>query len=130
MTNAAAKKLITFYFNRWSYRMGLKWWTLTLKLLEDPEELRRVLSTYKEDEVTLGETFSDWRYMTATLYFNVPALATRSESMIERVVIHELGHCLVNEARENEQHHEERVVATLVNAFKWTEEDVLKTKKK
>ena len=38
---------------------------------------------------------------------------------IERVVIHELMHVLVNEIREGELHHEERVATQLQKAFSW-----------
>jgi len=46
-------------------------------------------------------------------------MKTMDGDEIERAVVHELCHILVNEMREDEIHHEERVVTGLQKAFMW-----------
>lgn len=117
-----ARKLIDRYMNKWTYCMGLGWWRVDgyyLKGKEAKKEFPR-----NGQDTTLARAYADWRYSIASVYFNMPAIKGMEPKEIENMVIHELCHVLVNEMREGELHHEERVVTTLTKAFLWTDEGV------
>jgi predicted SprT family Zn-dependent metalloprotease len=63
-----------------------------------------------------------WMYLTARIQVNLLALEYIDNDDLEDVAVHELCHILVNEMREGELHHEERVVTWLTKAFFWVEE--------
>jgi len=115
-------KYIRKLFDKWTYRLGLRWWSLCLVYKEDPQDIIETFG-HVENSIVIAKTFCDWRYGTATIYFNLPKLKQMSKEDIEHVIIHELCHILVNEMREGEIHHEERVVTGLTKAFLWTEKD-------
>lgn len=114
---------IRFYIDKWLKPLGLLWWKVDIAFIDDPKELNQK-EFYRDDDIVLARTFADWRYGTATIYFNVPAFEELSQTDIEMAVVHELVHILVNEMREGELHHEERVVTGLTKAFLWTIEGV------
>ena len=62
-----------------------------------------------ENEVVYAEVQSDWRYLSAAIKFNMPALAGQTDEEIEIKVVHELCHILICEMREDGVDHEERV---------------------
>jgi len=109
------------YIDKWLKPLGLLWWKITIVYLDDPKELAQK-EFYRDDETVLARTYSDWRYGTATIYFNMPAFDGMDDAEVENTVVHELAHILVNEMREGEMHHEERVVTGLTKAFLWTRE--------
>jgi predicted SprT family Zn-dependent metalloprotease len=116
------KKVIAQSLNKWIYRLGLRWWTVNVYWYKKPKQVKRFFGKRK-DETVLARTFSDWRYGTAEIHFNLPAFECMTDDEIESVIIHELCHVLVNEMREGEIHHEERVVTQLQKAFCWTVAD-------
>ena len=111
--------------NTWIYRLGLKWWEVTLNFVTDKTEAYKMFG-YDQESIVMARSYPDWRYMTCTIYFNIPAMKSKTEDEIEKIIIHELCHALVNEMREGHIDHEERVVTTLTKAFLWTEADCLK----
>jgi len=102
---------------QWRVPLGLKWWTIKCRYFDDPERFEKENGWH-----ALARTYADWRYMTASIEFNVPACEQQSERDLEDVVVHELCHILVNEMREGEIHHEERVCTRLAQAFQWTKQ--------
>lgn len=110
----------------WVYRLGLKWWEVTINYISDAQEIIKMFRI-AEDEIVVARTFADWRYATCNIYFNLPTLKSLSVRDVEKVIIHELCHVLINEMREGGIDHEERVVTTLTKAFLWTEADCLST---
>jgi len=119
------KKLILKYFYLWQLRLGLKWWVIDLCFHRDPATIIERFSNPGDGEgVTLAMTTVRWQYLTATIEFNLPSWKGLSEKSIEHHILHELCHILVNEMREGEIHHEERVVTGLTDAFLWTEENI------
>lgn len=66
-----------------------------------------------------GTCDADWKYMQATLHFGIPMCSVLSHDNLERVVIHELLHAIVNEMRQNGIEHEERVVSHLERVIKY-----------
>ena len=56
-----------------------------------------------------------------SILLNGKVLDGMTPQQIERIAVHELCHILVNEMRESEMCHEERVVTMLTKAFLWVE---------
>lgn len=121
--------LIQQYAKRWTYRLGLRWWKIDLEFMDDPDS---ILAEFARDEnkTCLATTYTEWCYTAAHICFNVPAWCKLDEGEFERMLLHELCHILVNEMREGEMHHEERVVSHLQRAFMWTEVDVTSPEKR
>ena len=126
MKQKEAIALIKEYSSRWSHRLGLGWWWIDLVFYDDPDTILDHFGN-DGDKTVLAQTFVEWKYGTAKILFNAPAWKKLDKEAIERAVLHELCHILVNEMREGELHHEERVVTGLQKAFMWTEADVIKT---
>lgn len=78
---------------------------------------------------------ADWRYMHATITFscarlwdhwNETTMLPEDPEFIEYLIIHEIGHVLINEMREwdgskpETMGHEERVVSRMAKAFQYT----------
>jgi hypothetical protein len=100
---------------------GLLLWEITFIYYGDPADIVEHF-TSDNDKIVAARTTADWRYLTAKIIVNVNALTDMDETNIESMVIHELCHILVNEMRESDLHHEERVVTGLARAFMWTAE--------
>jgi len=120
------KKLLKKAIRRWTYRLGLRWWHVTFVLTSNKKLIKDVFKDkdVKKGRRIIGRTFANWMYKTATIYINVPALKGRTERFLEEVIVHELMHALVNEMREEDVHHEERVVTSLTEAIFWTADDI------
>jgi hypothetical protein len=112
--------LIRAAFEKWVTRLGLGWWRVDVVYYDDPTE---IVSRFREDgggqRIIAAHVTADWRYAEACISVNLPAWVEMSEDQIERAVVHELMHVLVNEMREGEMHHEERVVTQLTKAVFW-----------
>jgi hypothetical protein len=121
------KKWVNKAIRTWTYRLGLRWWHVTFVVTANKKLIKDVLRTRKGKAV-LGRTYADWKYRTATIYINVPALKGRTKRYIEQLVVHECMHVLVNEMRMGEIHHEERVATSLTEAIFWTVDDLEKAK--
>lgn len=113
------KKKIREYMEKWTEPLGLLWWKISVHFVTEPPD---VVAHFRDDEsgVAVAKTYSSWEYLEADIYFNVAALSKHDDGDIEKAVLHELCHILVCETRENEIHHEERVVSSLQRAFIWT----------
>ena len=122
MKQKRAIALIKQYAKRWTYRLGLQWWKVELIFYDDADSIIREFAR-GENETCLATTYTKWEYTEAVVCFNVPAWCKLEEGEFEAKVLHELCHVLVNEMREGESHHEERVVSHLQRAFIWTEVD-------
>jgi Fe-S cluster biosynthesis and repair protein YggX len=109
------KKKIQEIFEKWSYLLGLRWWDVSLTLSKEKTDFLK-----DNGETVLARTWADWRYMKATILINYREIKLLDPEEIEKIIVHELCHVLVNEMREGDITHEERVVTTLTNAFLWT----------
>lgn len=61
----------------------------------------------------LAECDADWKYMQASIRFDLPQCSVVSDETLQEVVVHELMHCVVHEMRTEGIAHEERVVSHL-----------------
>ncbi len=115
------KRMIRAALNKWLKPLGLLWWDVTIHMYDDPSDLAQVFRDAGSSLTVVANTEVNWIYGTAVINLNVPALRGLSQREIERVIVHECCHILVNEMREGEAHHEERVVTGLTKAFLWAE---------
>ncbi len=101
-------------------------WRSTLGMYE-----WEIFTQYVDGDLLIDGTLSStaaacantiWEYKRATLKFNLKAVADMSDTELERVYIHEVMHVIVNEMREEDEKHEERVCTMLANAFMRTKE--------
>jgi hypothetical protein len=123
------RKFIRKTFEKWIYRFGLRWWDVHVVFIDEPDDIIKTFGG-PDENLVLASTHVDWRYSLAFVDVNLPALMKLSEDAIERVVVHELCHVLINEMRERAVHHEERVATQLTKAIFWTVDDVEKQYKK
>jgi len=105
------------YFEKWTYLLGLRWYNVQVNWYDNEKAFRKASGA--EGRNVAMRVYSDWRYMTAVVYVNVPALAGMSDRELEEGIVHELCHILVNEMREKDIGHEERTVTMLASAFMW-----------
>jgi hypothetical protein len=111
-------------FNKWRQTLGLNQWTINIHHYYDPEKVVDVFGT-EGNIIVVAKTNVEWTYGIAEIQVNILALNDKTDEEIDRIVVHELMHVLVNEMREGELHHEERVVTQLTNAIFWTLDNML-----
>jgi len=114
-----AKVLIEKYLEKWVTPLGLGWWKIDIVYYDDPGEIVKNFTSEDSDYLVLAKVFAKWQYMKATIRINLPAWVDLDEEDVEKDILHELCHILVNEMREDDILHEERVVSTLQRAFMW-----------
>lgn len=104
--------------DRWIKPLGLGWWTI--HIFYEREPLTRH-SDLAPGWTALFETTALWQYATATITAYLPDLADESDDDLDELFLHELGHILVCELRQDEDRraHEERVATMLAKAFCW-----------
>ena len=114
----ALKKRIWPLCKKWRAMLGLKWWRITY--VWDRESTGRDTGTTQYKECATNSV--QWAYKDAKITFNMPCLMDEPDEELEKDVIHEHVHILVNEMRYFDEGvcHEERVVSDLTCAFQWT----------
>lgn len=108
-------------FEAWLRPLGLLWWDVTINYYRDPSEFP--VGTGSADARVAARVWAQWEYLQATIAINVAEIATMDDDELERVLVHELCHILVNEVCDDskaESPHEERTVTQLAKAFIWT----------
>lgn len=118
------KKMVRLAADKWLKPLGLLWWDVTINLYDDPGDIVRVFRDAGSSMTVVANTEVNWIYGAATINVNIPALRGLTQRQIEEVFVHECVHILVNEMREGEAHHEERVVTGLTKALLWVETTV------
>lgn len=130
------KKRVQKYLDKWITPLGLRWWKIDVvwdratHCDSDPPG---------GSEHCAAHVKCRWEYLEATVTFHLLQLIEQKDDDLEKVIVHELCHVLVNEMRapiapNDETHaewmkHEERVVSTLACAFIWTYEEAVKANK-
>lgn len=124
MTDAefqAQRERIEPVAQRWIAALGLGFWSITLVWARED---------YHESEPgtprsSIARCKADWRYAHATITFNVPKFVDEDDDDLEGIVVHELMHVFLSEARwvdgedSDSLDHEERVATMLAKAFRW-----------
>lgn len=114
-------ELIKQAFAKWIPRLGLAWWDIDIVYYNDPYEIIQRFRTIETGEMVPATVTAQWMYADAKISINLPVFEFIEPDRIERVIVHELCHILINEMREDDIHHEERVVTQLTKAFFWVE---------
>lgn len=117
MKKRSEKKTIAIlreYFKWWINWTGLGWWRVDILFIKD----RKEFTVDKNREQTMV-CIADWRYLTATIRVNLQSARERKRYDLERTVVHELVHILVNELDVGDTGHNERTVTQLTKAFFW-----------
>jgi len=115
-----AKARLLPYIERWIKPLGLNWWHIEFVYVRDEFAVAD-----KPAPRTLASCKANWRYLTATIEWNMARVAEEDDDDLERAFVHELCHVLINEMREHDDDwldHEERVASTLTMAFIWLRE--------
>jgi len=116
-------ELVKDYFTKWLTPLGLLWWSVKVSYYDDPNEVLQIFGDPGENRAVFAHTTVDWKYSIAWIQVNLLAVNITPEEDLEEAVVHELVHILVNEMREGEMHHEERVVTGLQKAFIWVSQE-------
>ena len=130
------KKRIEKLRKWWYGALGLGWWLITYQYVRDGFEVDG-----ERAPNTVASTHADWRYLHATIQWNIRALDSKEigDEELEGIFVHEVMHIFVNEFRDGSQQserterdalaHEERVCTQLAKAFLWTRDKALKEAK-
>lgn len=124
MTDAAYERLkerIQHYSEKWAHTIGLGWWRITREFVRSADMLAD-----SSDAEALAVCRADWRYLHATIGFNMWAMHDLPEERIEHVVVHELMHVFLDEAARGKGSHDhmERVAETLALGFLYLRDDM------
>ena len=123
MTDAeyeAQRARIVALAERWTRPLGLGWWTITHEYERDSGRFES--DTDASSASVLASCKADWRYLKATITWNMRHLQDTSDDYLEKAFVHELMHVMLHELSVDDSHHnasEERVASTLANAFVW-----------
>lgn len=102
----------------WLHVLGLGWYEqIDFNYYDSAKDYRK---TNGASEGGVMMVWADWRYLRASIAVNVPAVARLNDEQLERVIVHEFVHILVNEMRETGIDHEERTVTMITKALFWT----------
>jgi len=104
-------------FDRWITVLGLRWWSMEIWYYASRKDFMKS-SGASGPNVAMRNT-TKWEYGDVTIQVCVPALAHLRGEDLDRAVVHELLHTLVNEMRDDGIKHEERVVTALTKAVFW-----------
>lgn len=96
---------------KWKYLLFLNTWKID-------SDIRDYING-KEGYQTIATCDADWRYFEATVHFSHMKMKDMEEIEIEKIIIHELLHAVVNEMEYNGMEHEERVVSHLSMIMSW-----------
>lgn len=106
-TTLQLKAVINKYLKKWRSNLFLGMWTINFNI-------RDYLGAARDEGYSTAATCdSSWKYFTADLDFSYVQLKDMEEKEIEKIIIHELLHIVVNEMQEGGIEHEERVTSHL-----------------
>ncbi len=109
MKTKEIKELINKHVTFWKGMLGLGMWNIDIYY--DKVDF----DTGSGYEV--GRSSVNWKYLEASLTFHTNQMKDFDEEKIEKIVIHELMHVMLNEMRETGIEHEERVASMLQRAI-------------
>ena len=98
-------------FQKWIELLWLRWWNIEFRWHRGRID--------GESDRTAMATSSNWRYAEAVIDVDLTRIADWDDAELEKVVVHELMHPILNEMRswDADEGHEERVASWLQRAF-------------
>jgi hypothetical protein len=118
------KARINKLFKKWVHVLGLGFWSVDVTFWREP------VPGGEGGLYVQADCVARWEYRRAFVRIDVPASDSLDDVSLEKVIIHELVHALVNEMREKGIKHEESVVTGLTQAIWWTYKDGITTGKR
>lgn len=112
---AAQRERVERLARSWITALGLGYWNIQHAYYG---EQKRDRSSRHEGEALMTAK-PDWRYLTATIDINLELLPQVSDAELELHYVHELAHVFLDEMREKDPAHEERVATSLARGFIW-----------
>lgn len=100
------------YVKKWKTQLFLGVWEVSFNI-------RDYLKGGDDGTCTAATCDAQWKYFEAFLNFSFEEMRGLEEEEIEKIVIHEMMHIVVNELREEGIDHEERVVSHLTMIADW-----------
>lgn len=108
----AERKRIRTIAKRWRYPLGLDEWHMTTRYTQGNLIVDGTVSTG-----AVGCASVRWQYREAELDFNLEKTAKLTDEELEEIYVHEAMHVILNEMRDEDIKHEERVASSLAFAF-------------
>lgn len=125
------KKRIRSLITKWHKAIGMNWWRV--EYIYSRERRDDSATTYDPGQGwdVAADCQTDSNYMTATVTFYLPNIATIRDEELEEIYLHELMHVLINPMQTKKKAaEEERVATTLARAMIWASEIHKKPEKK
>jgi len=126
----AQKRRLRPLIKKWRSALGLHHWDIDHDFYEGAIPDSNGDAAFTD---ALATTTSRWQYLTAVIRWRIDLMAETKDDELERAVVHEYCHVLVNEMRTMREdgregrmadaydtQHEERVCSELTQAFLWT----------
>lgn len=115
------RKRLRPLFKKWHSKLGLGQYDISIRYYDKQKAFRQENGVGRSAVMVVT---ADWAYMDADIAVCVPMVSELDDEKLERFVIHELCHILVNQMRgwrqqrtPDEIAHEERVVSCLATLF-------------
>lgn len=108
--NAQAKRVRPLV-TKWAKRLGLWKWDISIEISPDENVDKSV------DLMIFADCMPHHEYENADITFYAPSIARLTDWELENIVIHELLHCIMDEAEIRNAKREEHVVTLLSRAF-------------
>lgn len=111
--NQKIRNKLSKFMNQWCLLLGLDRWEIIAEYCAESDTLEPGLN---------GCAKVQWPYKRAVIKFHISQLYDNDDVQLERLVVHELMHVVVNEMRgkkfdNDDLQHEERVVTELTDSF-------------
>lgn len=110
LTTSQIKDLVNKYIKKWTPILGLENQRIKLRWKNE----RLVAESGLE---TLMNTLACWHLLQATITMYIPSLKALDKEELELTVVHELLHVVLDEMREYDEKHLERVCETMARSF-------------
>lgn len=111
-TTQQLRAVLRKYVKKWKTNLYLGMWQVDFNI-------RDYLVNDRGEFDTAATCESSWQYFCAVLNFSYAKMRDLEETEIEKIVLHEMLHIVINEMREDGISHEERVVSHLTTILKW-----------
>lgn len=87
----SVQKRVRGFLEKWKSILPLGTWDITPSYYREP---------WKDSEggssEAIAQTFADWRYLHAAIWWYAPKIVDMGNEELERCVVHELMHCLLD----------------------------------
>jgi hypothetical protein len=113
LTIPQLKKLIRKFTLKWRGKLWLGMWRIENYYYDNLPKTEHS----RDGADIVGSCHTDWRYLTADIDYGLKPMMTMTDNQIERIVLHELCHILVNQMESPSYDNEERVVSHIATAW-------------